>query len=337
MNTRHSRTISRRAAESLLDGQAGPDHDQLAQVLAAAAAPAHDDELAGEQLAVAAFEARHLLPVATPQKEHKSMLAKILTAKILVTSLAAFATGGVALAASTGALTGSSHVHVNASQPGTIPTQAGDPLSTPTGVPTVQPTAMTSSPGTVGTAPQPADSPSAAATGQSLPKTAAGLCQALIGDVAGVSGGTISQSGQLQALSSTNLPAVAKKPEFASLVSTAQSVSTVGDYCSLLLDLPGLPDPSALAQLPGTLLGQLLTALPTATLAQDLTSLPTSTLSQVLTSLPTSALSAILNQLPTSVVSQLLQELPASVLSQLPASVLAQLPSSVLSGLPLGL
>ena len=115
MNTRHSRRISRKAAEQLLDGaagrgqgtQAGPD--QIVSVLAAAAAPGHDDELAGEQMAVAAFEANHLASVANFRREQmiKSPLAKILTVKVLASVLVVGASGGVALAASTGTFSSS--------------------------------------------------------------------------------------------------------------------------------------------------------------------------------------------------------------------------------------
>jgi hypothetical protein len=340
MNTRHSWKISRNAAERLLDGHAGMDSDPLFRVLAAAAAPARDSELAGEQMAVAAFEANHLVPVAVSKKEHKSMLAKLLTAKVLISSFAACATGGVALAASTGALTGpvTPNATATASQPATTSPQPGIPVSRPSSTGSPQPTApagnplpVPSSTTSTGTQPSATASPSASATAQSLPQGAAALCKALIGDVTSLTG----TSGQEQALSSPTVTKVLKNHEFSSLVSTAQSVAAVPDYCALLLDLPQLPQPSELAQLPGTLLGQLLTALPTSALVQILTSLPSSTLAQVLTALPTSALSQVLTSLPNSVVSQLLNELPTSVLSQLPSSVLSQLPTSVLSGLGL--
>jgi hypothetical protein len=103
MNTRHPSRISRKAAEQLLDGAGlGPSvaeaPEQLVRVLAAAAAPGRPDELAGEQMAVAAFETHHLDPDAIPQRGQmiKSPLARILTGKILITSLAVAATGGVA-------------------------------------------------------------------------------------------------------------------------------------------------------------------------------------------------------------------------------------------------
>jgi MgtE intracellular N domain len=345
MNTRHSWRISRNAAERLLDGHAGADCEPLARLLAAAAAPARESELTGEQMAVAAFEANHLVPVANSKKEHKSMLAKLLTVKVLFSSLAACATGGVALAASTGALTGSGTPHAtpSASQPATSWTQPG--ISTggaPSATGNPQPTASATNPlaGSTGSATQP--TASASPTAQSLPQGAAALCRALIGDVTGGASANSSQSAQVQALSSSKVSQVLKNSVFSSLVSTAVSVAAVPDYCALLLDLPQLPDPSALTQLPPALLGQLLTALPTSALSQILTSLPSSTLSQVLTSLPIPALSQVLTSLPSSALSQVLTSLPASALSQiltsLPSSIVSQLlnelPGSVLSQLP---
>ncbi len=115
MNTRHYRRISRKAADQLLDGAAGPGQGsptgpgQLISVLAAAAAPGREDELAGEQMAVAAFEANHLASVADSRSEQmiKSPIAKILTIKVIASALAVGAGGGVALAASTGTFSGS--------------------------------------------------------------------------------------------------------------------------------------------------------------------------------------------------------------------------------------
>jgi hypothetical protein len=344
MNTRHSRGISRDTAELLLDGHAAdPDTDQLAQVLAAAAAPARDGELAGEQMAMAAFDASRLVPATpvTSRKEHKTMLGKLFTAKVIASSVAALATGGVAIAAGTSAFNSPSHVTTSvtasASPSATISTA---PASAPAGT---RPTAPATGPVapqprvSSSTPPLPASSPSATASG--LPQTAAALCKTLAGDVASTTGSALSPSGLVQALSNTSVAQTLSgdSTQFASLISTAQTAANVPDYCALLLDLPQLPDPSQLAQLPSALLGQLLTALPASTLTQVLTSLPSATLSQVLTAVPASALSSILTSLPSSVVTQLLNELPTSVLSQLPTSVLSQLPQSVLSQLPTGI
>jgi hypothetical protein len=353
MNTRHSRGISRAAAEDLLGGRtiADPGTDQLARVLAAASAPARDNELAGEQMVMAAFEANHLATSVTPQKEHTSMLAKFLTAKVLLTSLAAMATGGVALAATTGAIGGAHPATITASTPAVSASAAvsASPSATSSGhassAPSTEP-ADTASPQATGTSSSTADpttSPTSSASAASLPTTAAGLCETLAGDA----GSTLSQVGLVQALSKPSvLPMLSgQTSEFSSLISTAGSVANVTDYCALLLTLPQLPDPGQLGQLPGTVLGQLLPALPASTLAADLASLPTATLSQVLSAVPASALSSILTELPSSALSQLLGELPTSTVSQLltelPSSVLSQvlaeLPSSLLSQLPTSL
>jgi hypothetical protein len=107
MSDHRSRRIGRRTAEHLLRGRSGATgHDRLSDLLTAAAAPARDGELTGEQAAVAAFRAARLEPA--PQRRRpwmlKIALANVLTAKIAgVTALAA---GGIALAAATGTLPG---------------------------------------------------------------------------------------------------------------------------------------------------------------------------------------------------------------------------------------
>ena len=111
MNTRHSRRLSRKAADELLDsGTARPDMvpHRLASLLGAAAVAGREHELAHAEMATAAFQAEHLVPVPTPRKEPmiKSPLAKLLATKVVATTLAVTVTGGIALAATTGALTG---------------------------------------------------------------------------------------------------------------------------------------------------------------------------------------------------------------------------------------
>jgi hypothetical protein len=359
MNTRHYRRISRKAADQLLDGAAGPDPGAqpgpagprpLVSVLAAAAAPGREDELAGEQMAVAAFEANHLASVADSRSEQmiKSPLAKILTVKVIAAALAVSVGGGVALAASTGTFPGSSPAPSQTSTARPVTSVPG--LTVPSATPSdsdsgsASPSASAASSAPAGTAPQqasPAASASASPSPASIPQTAAGLCQALAGQVAGTTG-SLTKTAQDQALASGTVSAVVKNNgEFSSLVSTAQSVLNVPDYCALLLDLPGLPQPADLVNLPVNLLSTLLTQLPTATLAQDLTSLPSSTLSMLLAELPVSTVSQLLTSLPGSVVTQLFTALPAStatqILNELPTSAASQLvgelPNSLLSGL----
>src|SRR5580704_120323 len=302
MNTRHSRRISRKAAEQLLDGAAGRGQgteagpDQLVSVLAAAAAPGPDNELAGEQMAVAAFEANHLASVANFRREQmiKSPLAKILTVKVLASVLVVGASGGVALAASTGTFSssgsGSGPAYGGSSVAAPVTPPAGGFIPSPSDSGSASASASPS-----GDTQQPAASSSGAASSSpaSIPQTAAGLCNALAGDVAGA-GGSLTKAAQQQALASGGVSKALQSPEFSSLVSTAQSAANVPDYCGLLLDLPQLPQPAQLTQLPVSLLSQLLTQVPAATLAQPLTSLPSSTLSALLAELPVSTVSQIL-------------------------------------------
>jgi hypothetical protein len=330
MSTRQPRKIRRNAAEQLLGGPAGPGAgpEQLARVLAAAAAPGRESELAGEEAAVAAFRAHHLVPVTASRRGQmiKSPLAKLLTAKVLAVCVAVFATGGVALAASDGALSSSQtpRGHGGVSRP--------------------------ASPGGIAPQPTAAASPSSSPV---VPGSARDLCRALAGrdDPAG---GAASVGRLEQGLASPELSQVVSSPLFSSLVSTAQGSANVPDYCGLLLGLPKLPDPGGLAQLPAPVLSgalvalragtlsQVLTSLPAPGLAQVLTALPSGSLSQVLTSLPADGLSGILTRLPAPGLTRVLTALPASarsrILGELPGPVLSQLrsqlPSSLLGHLP---
>ncbi|GAA4595902.1 hypothetical protein GCM10023194_66620 [Planotetraspora phitsanulokensis] len=103
MSTHRSPRIDRLTAERLLRGEtAGPD--QLAELLAAAAAPR--GELSGEEAAVAAFREAHLVPALQQRKQSmiKTALLKFVTLKVAAAALSATAVGGVALATGTGHL-----------------------------------------------------------------------------------------------------------------------------------------------------------------------------------------------------------------------------------------
>jgi hypothetical protein len=374
MNTRHSRRISRKAAEQLLDGAAGPGPDgparpdapgrpdQLVSLLAAAAAPGREHERAGEQMAVAAFEANHLAPDASFRREEmlKSPLAKILTTKIIAAGLLVTATGGVALAASTGTFSGSAPASGGTSA-GAVPSTSASPgaQASPGTSPSIYafPTATASPSATATASASAAASPAASASAETVPQGATALCRALISTANSTGSQALSQAQQVQALASSALPQVLNGSEFTALISTAQSAIAVPDYCALILDLPQLPQPGDLTQLPVTVLTQVLAQVPVATLTQVLTSLPSSTLSAVLAELPASTVTSILTELPSSVVSQLLSALPTATLTQiltelpksaetqilneLPTSVVTQLlnelPSSALSGVLSGL
>ena len=101
MSTHRPHRIDRFTAERLLRGEVAGPHE-LAELLAAAAAPAQPDELAGEEAAVTAFREAHLIPASRPRR--RSMITKLLTLKVAAAALTATAAGGVALAAGTGHL-----------------------------------------------------------------------------------------------------------------------------------------------------------------------------------------------------------------------------------------
>ncbi len=151
------RRLNRSAAERLLrggsaSGSADPqaDRDALAGLLAAAVAPAHGRELAGEAEAVTAFRDALLGPA--PQPRRPLMSATKLFAAKAVLAAVGLSGGGVALAAATGHLP---------SDLGGAPAAAG---------PAAAATAMPSAPSASG---KPADHP-AASPSPSL----RGLCQA---------------------------------------------------------------------------------------------------------------------------------------------------------------
>ncbi|MFG2903890.1 hypothetical protein ACGF13_02300 [Kitasatospora sp. NPDC048286] len=123
MSTNRSRRIDRDAAEQLLGGAVGgpsagqdasltgPDGGpgQLARVLAAAAAPATVEELAGEEAALAAFRKASLAPdpTVTPVRRRSmatAALARAFSTKATAVVLGTTALCGVAVAAGTGNL-----------------------------------------------------------------------------------------------------------------------------------------------------------------------------------------------------------------------------------------
>ena len=104
MSDHRGSRVDRDAAERMLDGDPAGG---AAGLLAAATAPAHAEELAGERAALAAFvAATRLDPV--PRQRRTSMLkialAKLLTVKAAAAAVAVVGAGGIALAAGTGAL-----------------------------------------------------------------------------------------------------------------------------------------------------------------------------------------------------------------------------------------
>jgi len=105
MSIHYTHRIDRETAEQLLCGVpagAGP----LADLLAAAAAPARAAELAGEQAALVAFRLARLAPATEPRRQSmiQTALAKLLTVKVAAATIGITALSGVALAAGTGTL-----------------------------------------------------------------------------------------------------------------------------------------------------------------------------------------------------------------------------------------
>ncbi|MEU7875173.1 PT domain-containing protein [Dactylosporangium sp. NPDC049140] len=119
MSIRRTRRITAATAERLL-ADAGSDriddqHHLLAAVLAASAGPAQPAELIGRRQAVAGFRTAQLHP-APPQRRQsviKTALVKLLTVKAATVAVLAVGAGGVALAATTGALPNPLNSHAN--------------------------------------------------------------------------------------------------------------------------------------------------------------------------------------------------------------------------------
>ncbi|ROO88795.1 hypothetical protein EDD29_6477 [Actinocorallia herbida] len=117
----------------------------LAHVLAALAAPAHDAELTGRDLALAAFReaAADPSPVIGRQEVNRSTLAKLLTLKTGVAVLCVTALGGVAFAAGGNPLADDKGKddkghHAPAHHPKSAPTGPA-PTGTPTAAPATPP------------------------------------------------------------------------------------------------------------------------------------------------------------------------------------------------------
>ncbi|MGH3070189.1 MAG: hypothetical protein ACRDMI_16615, partial [Streptosporangiaceae bacterium] len=315
MSTSRPQGIDRETAEQLLDGPGGAHPGQLPRILAAAAAPGHDPELAGEETAVAAFQAHHLSPVTTPRRGQmiKSPLARLLTVKVLTAAAAALATGGAALAASTGALTGHSPapVHSGASQ---YPSSAQATPATQPATAHGQTAAASSPPGSI------------------IPGSTAGLCR----DLASRAGatGTASPAALTQALASPVMSRALHGPAFSRLTAITGETTTVPDYCALELALPRLPQPALVGELPPAVLSRAVTSLAPPALATVLTSLSPAALAQALTTLPGPALATVLSTLPAPALGTVLTTLPSRPLAQVLTGLQPAGQSRILGELP---
>jgi hypothetical protein len=212
MSTHRTHRVNRHTAERLLRGEPVEDQtglDPLADLLAAAAAPSHDGDLAGEQAAVSAFRAAHPGPVTQPGRPSvlSTLLSKILTAKIAAAAMTVAAVGGVAVAATTGVLP-----PAHGGAPAGVPATSSQSPRTP---------APQESPGTPGTTPETAKNDDAGNGHQaSAPAPApslVGLCHAYLASTASNPG---------KALDS---------PAFGALIKAAGGANNVRSYCD---DMP---------------------------------------------------------------------------------------------------
>src|SRR6266568_1621533 len=334
MNTSHPRRISRRTAEQLLDGgsiRLGAIPTPLARLLDDAAAPARNSEFAREEIAVAAFKAKHLALVTDPCRGQMitSPFAKFLTTKIVAAALAVCATGGVAIAATAGGLhvprsafTGtahhaamhaaiSRHVHAFSRLPGHGAPAAPAKLGSSTGQSDVH------------------------------------VCLSLAADVHALISGQVAATGQTlgtssleQALASpVTAQVLASNAAFAQLTAAARTTAGVEDLCAVALRLPSVPSAQALASLPVSVLVNLRASVAAKLPVTVIAKLPISVISQlpamVCAKLPVS----VIAQLPATVCAKLpisvIAKLPISVIAQLPATVCAKLPISVIAKLPI--
>ncbi|GAA4242992.1 hypothetical protein GCM10022255_000170 [Dactylosporangium darangshiense] len=144
MSIRRTLRLTTGTAERLLAGANGdPVDDQyhlLAAVLAASAGPARPAELAGLDQAVDGFRTAQLRPVPHPRRQSvvKTALLKLLTVKA-----AAIATivvgGGVALAATTGALPNPLNNHANPAASAGLSRASADPSASHHGASSADP------------------------------------------------------------------------------------------------------------------------------------------------------------------------------------------------------
>ncbi|MEU4569241.1 hypothetical protein [Micromonospora sp. NPDC023956] len=212
MRFRRSRRPDEQTAERLLD-TAAPSDQPVARLLAAAAAPARPDELAGEDAALAAFGAvRAQRPVPVPDPPRPRRTAPVVA---WLAGLAVVATAGVAVA--------TADLHRSDPPPTPpAPTTAPAPAES-------APTSTSPAPSTTTGAPGPATPPGPGprrSTDSRGPGPAAqhGLCTAYLAKPAGHRGAAL------------------KTPAFRTLVEAAGGPGRVEGYCrDLVGDSPGRP------------------------------------------------------------------------------------------------
>ncbi|MEV4758898.1 hypothetical protein AB0J86_27900 [Micromonospora sp. NPDC049559] len=215
MRTSRRSGVDRDTADRLLDGAAVGGSERLNLLLAAAAAPGRPDELTGEAAAVDAFRAQRAgtLAVAPARRPRpRTGAGRLLTVKAgIAAALAVAATGGVALAATTGVLPGPFDGGFHRELPDGTPTPAGPTTGSSPGAPSGTPGGATGG-GTVTPAPDPA---------------LVGLCRAY--------------------RAAGDRDRVLDTPAFRSLVLAAGNRNAVPAYCAAVLtgrDAAGTPHPT---------------------------------------------------------------------------------------------
>ena len=224
MSTDRDRPLTRRSASHLLD-QPGAAGDRVGQILRAASAPAQTSELAGEEAAAAMFRAVRQFRAPVPESSPviKTSVGRLFIARLLTAgAVAVAATGGIALAATTGTLPDPlRHPHPGATPASTAhhPTHARSGSAQP---------ADSDEPST---APNPT-TPSGIRSGTTGSKTATpapslvGLCRAF------------------QSHAASNPGHALDNPAFSALVADAGGPSRVNAFCIALIGTPTNRHPS---------------------------------------------------------------------------------------------
>ncbi len=231
MSNRQHPRLSRRAAERLLDGHSDAGSPGLASLLGAARASTDESTPPGEDRAVALFRASSSMsPLAARRRPSmlKTALAQLAAAKILTAGVvAAAATGGVALAASTDHLP-----HIGGSSTVASPSTTESP-DTEGDQPTEE--ATDGQGGTEGTDvgtdgdTDPAEAPGDESTDQSQQSAdeAATPSPSLTGLCRAYQAGATSHGGK-----------AAQNPAFTALVTAAGGVDAVSEFCVTLIGEP---------------------------------------------------------------------------------------------------
>jgi hypothetical protein len=210
--------VERDAVESLLNGDARQpiERDVLLRLLAAATAPAHPHELAGEDAAVLAFRRPTTVPLRRPRR--RTFLRKLLTVKVTA-AFAVTALGGATGAAATGALP---------NIPGTTGFGARTVTSAQPAKPSHRPAGKSAGAGGPAAPTASRSGAPAGSTSPSLPD----LCRAFVDDVLSKPAKEREKTRQQDL----------KNPIFAPLVAAAGGNGRAMPYCERLLKTPGVGD-----------------------------------------------------------------------------------------------